>query len=422
MGRLSLFLFLLFSAYVSAEDYYWTHTSTGIGVRYNSAAEACLQGYGNGSCPTGRNMYPLREDGTLFQCQVRIGCNPSNAFAAAGRVSRYGDRCPEGTEFNVATGSCDPIPEPEPNGCEDTFGDIEYHLSPSGKTRASPTDPWPDGDVNGDPNMCSGGCRYQLAQSSSVSCGSLKGGSLLTMYCLFKYSGMGQACQGDPDQFFGNSPPVPPVNPEDPTDPANNCGPTHVWSGSTCVPKLNTDPAPGSPGSGGGSGGGPGGGSGGEGGGDGGEGGGDGGDPGGGTGGGGDSDDGESRVLGEGCQAVLECEGDPVQCAILRQQKWQGCRTLLGSKEVSDIQSIFSGDDNKLQERSVDVSGFFNEALSRGRFLSSSCPSPRSLSVMGKTIQFSWQPICDFATAMGPLVVALASLFFAVYVFRGIKG
>lgn len=41
---------------------------------------------------------------------------------------------------------------------------------------------------------------------------------------------------------------------------------------------------------------------------------------------------------------------------------------------------------------------------------------------MGRSYSISWEPLCRFATAMGPIVVALASIFFAVFIGRGLKG
>ncbi|WP_445937618.1 virulence factor TspB C-terminal domain-related protein [Pseudomonas sp.] len=41
---------------------------------------------------------------------------------------------------------------------------------------------------------------------------------------------------------------------------------------------------------------------------------------------------------------------------------------------------------------------------------------------MGRSYSLSWEPVCRFATAMGPLIVALASIFFAVSIGRALKG
>lgn len=129
-----------------------------------------------------------------------------------------------------------------------------------------------------------------------------------------------------------------------------------------------------------------------------------------------------SSVSGESCNVELSCEGDAIQCAILRQEKENNCKWRLGAEEESAITAAVSGEGFELEEKNIDGAALFNQAISQGRWLAASCPPPRSISVMGKTITFSWEPVCEFAIAMGPLIVALASLFFAVFVFRGVKG
>lgn len=49
-----------------------------------------------------------------------------------------------------------------------------------------------------------------------------------------------------------------------------------------------------------------------------------------------------------------------------------------------------------------------------------SCPPARSLVLMGKTMSFSWQPMCDFATGLRPIILALAYLS-AALTFMGLS-
>lgn len=130
----------------------------------------------------------------------------------------------------------------------------------------------------------------------------------------------------------------------------------------------------------------------------------------------------ESKVAGESCSADLSCDGDAIQCAILRQEKENNCKWSLGTEEQAAVTAAVSGEGFELEETNINTSTIFSEALAQGRWLSASCPTPRTLSVMGKTLSFSWQPVCDFAIAIGPIIVAMASLFFALFVFRGVKG
>lgn len=133
-------------------------------------------------------------------------------------------------------------------------------------------------------------------------------------------------------------------------------------------------------------------------------------------------DDGGPSVGGEDCGVPLVCEGDAIQCAILRQEKENNCKWALGETEQAQVVANVSGEGFELEEKSFSASGLFSEALNQGRWLGSSCPPPRTLSVMGRTITFSWEPVCEFAIALAPIIVAMASLFFALFVFRGIKG
>jgi len=118
----------------------------------------------------------------------------------------------------------------------------------------------------------------------------------------------------------------------------------------------------------------------------------------------------------------LKCEGDVIQCAILRANKNKICQWKYDDKVRSDIASELAGKDYQLEEKSLAVSSLFTEAVNKGRWLPQSCPSPQSFSVMGRSYSFSWEPACRFAQAIGPLIVALASIFFAVSIGRGIKG
>ena len=129
-----------------------------------------------------------------------------------------------------------------------------------------------------------------------------------------------------------------------------------------------------------------------------------------------------STVGGESCATELRCEGDAIQCAILRKQKDQVCQWKFDSEVQSQVEASVSGPGYQLDEKQVGVSSLFTEALSQGRWLPSNCPAARSINIMGRAYSFEWQPLCHFAESIGPLIVALASIFFAVFIGRGIKG
>ena len=67
----------------------------------------------------------------------------------------------------------------------------------------------------------------------------------------------------------------------------------------------------------------------------------------------------------------------------------------------------------KLEEQRIPMS-FQPYGSSRG----GSCPAPRQASFFGRSLTISYQPICDFATMIRPLIIALA-YFSAALIFVG---
>ena len=65
----------------------------------------------------------------------------------------------------------------------------------------------------------------------------------------------------------------------------------------------------------------------------------------------------------------------------------------------------------------------FNEGT---RFLpASGCPQPKSFSLStggGRTFEFSFEPLCQFASDLSYLIVAAAGVFFAIYIGRASGG
>lgn len=444
-------LAVFYSAASWAEDYFWYEGAlTASSTRYPSTGAACaaiLERFL--STYTGSNTYTVSYSGseTTGTCNVR-----GNVTVHKGYISRGGTGCTYPAFYNPGTYSCETPKDPEPSNCEPKAGQNTTW------TMQRP-------DLNGLGNIeygCEAGCRIALGTSSCVP--SSEGATTGVCYGVGTFTGA--ECQAG-DNPTGGTPPTDP----DPTDPPPTCGPDHVWSGTTCVPKPpeECDPSTGeicSPDDGDGDGedgedgDGDGDGEDGDGDGDGeGEGDGDGSGEGDGEcdpatdpnqckgdGGEGDCDPKtdpnqckgteepecdpktdplkciEPNVEGEACDTELKCEGDVIQCAILRKQKEQLCQWVYNDQVRSDIESELSGEDYQIKEESIAVSGLFNEAVNKGRWLPQSCPSPQSFSVMGRSYSFSWEPACRFAEAIGPLIVALASIFFAVSIGRGIKG
>lgn len=237
MRRILFLVLMLSSVGAWAEEYYWQVRPSGnYSGNYPSADAACKS--------LGNYHAKMTSESTADCGKI----NHSNDFVRVAFARRVGDRCAEGTEYNPATGSCD-------QDCSETSGQGTTHLF-LGASRTSAETPFPNPIENSPPrHICAGSCRYRENSGAEMTCGPLTGSDLLGLYCIALYTGEGEKCQsGDnPQQGSGGSiggpEPVPPTDPDDPTDPANNCGPTHVWSGSTCTPIFAPDPA--DPGNGG---------------------------------------------------------------------------------------------------------------------------------------------------------------------------
>ena len=424
---------------VFAEDYYWKRNGSNEVIPDVIADCKSLATPGNTEYHS--HFFNSPSD---FRCQLRrVSDGALGGYLVL--YSRFGDSCPSGSTYNPQTGKC----EPPPPDCSTASPGI-FKSPPAGVINSNGANYVA---TNSPGTVCYNQCSY-LTSDRASSC-FLTPGSKTQGYCNYIGNATGENCN-EPDYPLGapgdplNPPETPDVPPSDPNDPG--CPPGYGWSGTTCV-KNPTDDGGNGPGDGDGDGDGDsGGGGGGSGGGDGN--GGDGGDGGSGNGGdgdgngsGGDGDGngsgdgngdgdgdgqcdpakdpnkcGQSSVGGEACNVDLKCEGDAIQCAILRKNKEQVCQWTYDANVKKQIADEMAGEAYQLKESSIPVSGLFTEALSKGRWLPQSCPSPQTVSVMGRTYSISWEPLCRFATAMGPIVVALASIFFAVFIGRGLKG
>lgn len=436
---------------VFSANYVWTVSSGGV-FPGASPSEAC-GGYFDFSASYNQdyivqNRRVERISDIQFRCVADSKHKHSPAFYERNLIAlanRSGDTCAPDSTYNPQTGEC----EPPPPDCSSASPGI-FKSPPAGVINSNGANYVATSSPG---TVCYNQCSYSTSDRAS-SC-FLTPGSTTQGYCNYIGNATGENCT-EPDYPLGapgdplNPPETPDVPPSDPNDPG--CPPGYGWSGTTCV-KNPTDDGGNGPGDGDGDG--DSGGGGGSGGGDGNGGdGGDGGDGGSGNGGdgdgngsGGDGDGngggdgngdgdgegecdpakdpnkcGQSSVGGEACNVDLKCEGDAIQCAILRKNKEQVCQWTYDANVKKQIADEMAGEAYQLKESSIPVSGLFTEALNKGRWLPQSCPSPQTVSVMGRTYSISWEPLCRFATAMGPIVVALASIFFAVFIGRGLKG
>ncbi|WHV29031.1 hypothetical protein M2I85_19875 [Pseudomonas aeruginosa] len=412
-------------------------------------------------------------DATSFWCEF-LNNETGKASAGYGPAARYGDSCPTGTEYDKALGECKSPPKECEVGTPNLFRSSNYPIIVINGKNTVPSSP---------PSGCLSGCAYEADSSRPTSCYRTPG-STTEGFCNYTLKSNGQNCSADSGNLGGTGPSLsepnqPPVTdpPSDPNDPG--CPKGYSWSGTTCV-KTPTDPTdptdpkdPGGDGGGTGGGGTGGGGDGGTGGGDGGTGGGDGkcdpakdpnkcqGNGGGGsgqcdpakdpnkcqgTGGGGTGQcdpakdpnkcQGGSSISGDGdCKVAIQCNGDAIQCAIVRQEKASRCadeefRTV-DDKKIQDLKNTLAGEFSGPEYEPIKATGENTHDLSKlldtsGRF-SKACPVIPDVSFpwFGSTQTVSLSSVssdlCTYLQWFGYLLVAFAMRAAAEIIARGLN-
>lgn len=123
------------------------------------------------------------------------------------------------------------------------------------------------------------------------------------------------------------------------------------------------------------------------------------------------------------CGAPVSCTGDAIDCAVLQEEKSQRCLAEDQAdypKYASEIESQLTDEKYQLEKQDIQVKGLLENST---RFLPSSCPPPKQVSLSGGTnITLEFDLFCSFASAIAPIIVALALLFGALYVGRSFGG
>ncbi|WP_199878978.1 virulence factor TspB C-terminal domain-related protein [Salinivibrio kushneri] len=107
----------------------------------------------------------------------------------------------------------------------------------------------------------------------------------------------------------------------------------------------------------------------------------------------------------------FQCSGDPIQCQQLRLQFEQACigddlEQLEGKvNEMTD----FEMNDVLVQDESVSLSNIVNNP-EQSVSINEGCPAPKQVQVMGSSIEFSYDMICQLASTLRPLFILLCSV------------
>lgn len=466
---------LFFAQGASAEYYQWWVSPPGQASRaFPDPYSACEWGYTFISKNWSRKV--------VVNSRESVGCQYSGngVYWEVMYASLRGTECPDNGTYDEEARMCKTPPPECESGTPNLFRSSNYPIIVINGKNTVPSSP---------PSGCLNGCAYEADSSRPQKC-FRSPGSETEGFCNYLLKTNGQNCSADSGNLGATGPslddpstPDPDPNP-DPNDPG--CPKGYSWSGTTCV-KTPTDPTdptdPKDPGGdGGGTGGGDGGGTGGGtgGGGDGGTGGGDGGTGGGdgqcdpakdpnkcqgsggggsgqcdptkdpnkcqGTGGGGSGQcdpakdpnkcGSGSSISGDGdCKVAIQCNGDAIQCAIVRQEKLARCadeefRTV-DDKKIQDLKNTLAGEFSGPEYEPIKATGENTHDLSRlldtsGRF-SKACPVIPDFSFpwFGSTQTVSLSSVssdlCTYLQWFGYLLVAFAMRAAAEIIARGLN-
>jgi len=125
------------------------------------------------------------------------------------------------------------------------------------------------------------------------------------------------------------------------------------------------------------------------------------------------------------CATGFICNGDAVQCSIYAEQVRSNCST----QEVFSEDAVNDGIDYAHDQIKNDtptseifnVADFFDNALNKARWMPTQCVPDDAFTALGVPLSLSWQPVCDMASYLAPLIVFVASMFFAVTVVNALR-
>jgi len=210
----SFFLTLVLVNPAFALDYYWANNNNVPGTMASSPSGACALAaplfFGASYSSSGVKSFI---SATFVQCELLSDGVPS---ANSLYVSRYGDSCPDGSEYNSQTGEC--VAPPEPCPTTDIYAAVSCSFTSSGNW-ACP------GEV------CLNSCAYLTSPNNTNRCDSA------TQICVNRYGGTGGACSTSADPCTDTScAPAPAPNEPPPAEP-----PCTTYEGTTvCIADDNT--------------------------------------------------------------------------------------------------------------------------------------------------------------------------------------
>lgn len=121
------------------------------------------------------------------------------------------------------------------------------------------------------------------------------------------------------------------------------------------------------------------------------------------------SSDGELSSNADQCVQTPTCEGDSWKCSILLSTWRQKCSTRDGTDNAAELQEVGDFQVTSLDHGEADFGSLGNDALNVPT-VSSSCPADVVISIRGTAVNLSYQPVCDFAERIRPIVLLAGSI------------
>lgn len=115
-----------------------------------------------------------------------------------------------------------------------------------------------------------------------------------------------------------------------------------------------------------------------------------------------------------GSCGAFTCDGDAVVCAIAKEQHKRNCELDTAAQStgvMADARDALNGVPDPTgnafrNPQSSSLPSMFNTTDG----MAGSCPSPAAFSVLGVSLSFSYQPMCDLAGLLRPMLIAFALL------------
>lgn len=179
---LCLALSLFFSQAASAEEYYY-QGSFANGIKFKTPELACKHDGEVGSVQYGYALVSttLSYSGGVFNCKILM----EKQFFRWTVIARRGDSCPLGGVFDPSTGTCKSDP------CQSTVGQMTTHQHRIGDFTGSGV---VNGATDPPGRICSNSCQYAWDGGAPVAAYRFQSGNPNGVFGVFNYKGNGVAC------------------------------------------------------------------------------------------------------------------------------------------------------------------------------------------------------------------------------------